>query len=173
MPAKALMIIDMLNDFARPGGSLYCGDSVQKIIPVIKDEIKKVRKEGGAILYVCDYHRPDDPEFKMFPSHAVGGTDGAKIIDELAPEGGEFVIPKVTLSGFFEGPINLILKQIGVKELTITGVCTNICVLYAVVDAKNSGYKVKVLKDAVTSFDEKAHEFALKEIKNTLGAEVI
>ena len=173
MPAKAIMIIDMLNDFARPGGSLYCGDSVQEIIPVIKDEIKKFRKDGGTVLYVCDYHRTDDPEFKMFPPHAVEGTDGAKIIDELAPGGGDFIIPKVALSGFFEGPIDQILKQVGVKELTITGVCTNICVLYAVADAKKSGYKVKVLKNGVASFDDKAHEFALNEIKNTLGAEVI
>lgn len=59
-----------------------------------------------------------------------------------------------------------------VDELIITGVCTNICVLYTTADARMHNYRVKILEDAVASFDEQAHEFALQEMEKTLGAEL-
>jgi len=55
----------------------------------------------------------------------------------------------------------------------LTGVCTNICVLYTAADARNLAYKVSIYKDAVASFDSTAHDFALKEAKNTLGCNII
>ena len=52
------------------------------------------------------------------------------------------------------------------------GVCTNICVLYTAVSARMLNYKVTVLKDAVASFDQEAHDFALKQMKDVLGVEI-
>ncbi len=55
----------------------------------------------------------------------------------------------------------------------LTGVCTNICVLYTAADARMRHYKVKVLKDGVASFDEQAHQFALQEMEKTLGVQLV
>jgi len=53
------------------------------------------------------------------------------------------------------------------------GDCTNICVLYTAAHARNLGYAVEVLQDAVTSFDEEAHRDALRELEKTLGATIL
>ncbi len=52
------------------------------------------------------------------------------------------------------------------------GVCTNICVLYTAASARMLNYKVTILKDAVASFDQQAHDFALKQMKDVLGVEI-
>ncbi|GAI76846.1 unnamed protein product [marine sediment metagenome] len=54
----------------------------------------------------------------------------------------------------------------------MVGVCTNICVLYTAVSARMLNYKVTVLKNAVASFDQQAHDFALKQMKDVLGVEI-
>ncbi|MEO8633407.1 MAG: isochorismatase family cysteine hydrolase, partial [Chloroflexota bacterium] len=91
---RALVVIDMIEDFAREGGALYCGPSMGRIIPVIKDELARARAAGEPVIYLTDNHVPDDAEFQVFPPHAIAGTKGAEIIDELAPEDDEDVIPK-------------------------------------------------------------------------------
>ena len=55
----------------------------------------------------------------------------------------------------------------------MVGVCTNICVLYTAADARNLDYKVNIYEDGVASFDEEAHNFALKELKTTLGCTIL
>src|SRR3972149_4392429 len=102
MPKKALLIIDMLNDFVLPGSPLEVPDT-RKIIPNIQREIAKARQEGNAVIYVCDTHDPNDKEFSKFnwPPHAVIGTQGAKVIDELKPQKGDIIIEKTSYSGFY------------------------------------------------------------------------
>ena len=57
--------------------------------------------------------------------------------------------------------------------MIICGVCTNICVLHTVADARNRDYPVDVPMDCVASFDEEMHRFALKHIEKTLGAKLV
>ncbi len=110
---------------------------------------------------------------KKFPAHCIAGTKGAQIIEELDVKDEDKIIRKRRYSAFFGTDLDLYLREKGVDELFIVGVCTNICVLYTAADARNLAYKVNIYKDGVASFDEKAHEFALKEAENTLGCMVI
>ncbi|MBU2598146.1 MAG: cysteine hydrolase, partial [Actinobacteria bacterium] len=64
-------------------------------------------------------------------------------------------------------------KKLSIKELVVTGTVTNICVMYTVSDAIFRGYKVKVLKDCVAAVNENDHQFALRQMKNILKAEII
>ncbi|HHV34905.1 MAG TPA: cysteine hydrolase [Syntrophomonadaceae bacterium] len=173
MPKKALIIIDMLNDFVQEGGALYTGEAGRRVIPVIAAVLKRARAEKWPVIYLCDQHTSADSEFEMFPIHCLAGTKGGEICAELAPQDGEFIIPKRRYSGFYGTDLDLTLRELGVDELILTGVCTNICVLYTVADARMRHYDVKILKDAVASFDEKVHEFALQEMEKTLGAELV
>lgn len=77
------------------------------------------------------------------------------------------------IADFFCTELDLYLREKGVKELYLVGVCTNICVLYTAADARNLGYTVNIYESGVASFDEEAHRFALKEAKNTLGCNII
>ncbi len=170
---RALLVIDMIHDFAHEGGALYCGPSMPRIIPVIQRELEGARSAGEPIVYLTDSHTPDDAEFQKFPPHAIAGTKGAQIVPELAPSEADVVIPKRRYSGFFGTDLDITLREKGVDTLRLVGDCTNICVLYTAADARNLGYAVEVVADGVTSFDEEAHRDALRELEKTLGAKIV
>jgi len=170
---RALVVIDMIEDFAHEGGALYCGPSMARIIPVIQGELERARAAGEPVVYLTDAHLPDDAEFEMFPPHAIVGTKGARIVPELAPAAADVVIPKRRYSGFFGTDLDITLREKGVDTLRLVGDCTNICVLYTAADARNLGYAVEVVEDGVTSFDEEAHRSALRELERTLGAKMV
>lgn len=170
---RALVVIDMIEDFAHEGGALYCGPSMELIIPVIQRELARARAAGEPVIYLTDNHVPDDAEFKVFPPHAIAGTPGAEIIPELAPADDDDVIPKRRYSGFFGTDLDITLREKNVDTLRLVGDCTNICVLYTAADARNLGYGVEVVRNGVTSFDEEAHVDALRELEKTLGAKIV
>lgn len=170
---KALLVIDMLNDFVREGGALDVGEAGRQIIPVIAARIKEARSEGWPVIYVCDQHLPDDREFQMFPKHCLAGTEGAQVCAGLAPAVGDLVVPKRRYSGFYGTDLDLSLRELGVQELVLTGVCTNICVLYTAADARMRNYDVRVVRDGVASFSREAHAFALAEMEKTLGVVLV
>ncbi len=170
---KALLVIDMLNDFIREDGKLTNGKPGLEIVPYIKNKIKEYRDKNYKIIYICDNHEEDDLEFKMFPKHCVKGSEGSAIIKELSPLVDDKIILKRRYSAFFGTELDLYLRENKINEIGIVGVCTNICVLYTTADARNLSYEVSVYKKGVASFDEAAHKFALKEIESTLGAKVI
>lgn len=170
---KSFVIIDMLNDFVDEHGSLYIGVAGRQIIPFIRMELEKARKQGWPVIYICDHHRQDDSEFQMFPPHCIAGTDGANVCSELAPVPGDFIIFKRRFSGFYGTDLDICLREMKIEELVLTGVCTNICVLYTAVDARMRNYRVTVLKNGVASFSDDAHRFALQEMEKTLGVVVV
>lgn len=170
---KALLIIDMLKDFIYKDGLLTTGPSGAEIVSFIKDKTDEFRNEGHSIIYICDNHEEDDNEFDMFPPHCVAGSKGSEIIEELEVRPEDKIIYKRRYSSFFGTELDLTLREKRINEIYIVGVCTNICVLYTAADARNLAYNVNIYKDGVASFNEEAHIFALKEMKNTLGCKVI
>ena len=168
----ALLVIDMLNDFLLPEGKLYVGSAGRNIISFIRDQIKECRKTGGKVVYICDSHRNDDAEFAMFPPHCLQGTAGSQVVDELAPSQEDILVVKRRYSAFFATDLDLTLRELGLTHLVLTGVCTNICVLYTAADARNLGYQVTVFREGVASFSTEAHSFALGEMGQALGVTV-
>lgn len=170
---KALIIIDMLKDFIDEDGALTTGDAGREIIPFIQNKMKEFRLKNYPIIFVCDNHEPDDKEFDMFPPHCIAGTEGSTIIDTLKVKTEDKIIYKRRYSAFFGTDLDLYLREKGIQEIHLVGVNTNICVLYTAADGRNINYPVTIYKDGVSSFNPDAHEFALKEIENTLGCTVI
>jgi len=169
--ANVVLVSDMLRGFLEEGYPLYCGERARRIIPNVQHLLERELAKGSRVFFLCDQHAPDDPEFSMFPPHAIEGTVEAEVIPELAKYKGE-VIPKKTYSSFFNTSLEEKLKKLKPEKLIVCGVCTHICVLYAVADARIRGYRVEVPVDCVASFDESAHHFALDYIENTLGAKL-
>ncbi len=170
---RALLVIDMLRDFVDEKGALFCGPDSRAILPFVGKALADARKAGRPVFFVADNHRPDDPEFRMFPSHCVAGTSGADVCDECRPLPGEVVIPKRRYSAFYGTDLDLYLREAGVNHLDLVGVCTNICVLYTAADARMRNYEVTVYRDGVASFDAEAHRFALGQMEKVLGVEVL
>ncbi|MFC1901231.1 cysteine hydrolase family protein [Chloroflexota bacterium] len=169
--ANAVLVVDMLRGFLEEGYPLYIGEKCRSIIPNIAQLLDKESAGGAKIYFICDNHAPDDLEFKMFPPHCIEGTIETEIIPELAGFADE-VIPKKRYSGFFETPLEDMLKQLNPDKLIICGVLTNICVMHTVADARNRDYEVEVPADCVSSPDEEAHRFALEHMKKILGVRI-
>src|SRR5216683_5742722 len=108
---RALVVVDMIEDFVHEGGALYCGPSMARIVPVIQKEIAHARDASEPVVYLTDNHLPDDAEFQMFPPHAIAGTKGAEIVSEVAPVAGDVVIPKRRYSGFFGTVLDITLRE--------------------------------------------------------------
>lgn len=173
MPEKALIVIDMLNDFVDEKGALYCGPESRAIIPFIAGRLAEYRKNSDPVIYLQDSHDKNDLEFQLFPEHGVAGTWGNAIIDELAPEPGDIVIPKTRFSGFYGTDLEQAIKNSGVEKVEVTGVCTSICVMDTVGGLVNRNYKVTIFSAGVADFDPDFHEFALRRMQRTYGAEII
>lgn len=164
---RALLVIDMLNDFIREGAPLRVPGG-EKIVKNIQRKLREARRKGIPIIYLCDQHPRRDPEFRVWPPHAVKGTEGAEVVKELKPQEGDWVIPKTTYSGFFGTKLQKTLRGLKVTELIITGVCTEICVLYTAADAYMHGFQVEVPEGCVAGLTEKDHRFALRQIREIL-----
>ena len=174
MEEAALLVIDMLNDFVLEGAPLEV-PSIREIIPAIKGEIEKAREKGIPVIYICDSHNENDPEFDRlgWPPHAIAGSKGAQVIEELKPLPEDKAITKKGYSGFFRTSLEEVLKEAEISELLLTGCVTNICVLYTVADAVQRGYKVKVLKNCIAGLSLEEHEFGLRQMREVLGAELV
>lgn len=149
MPKKAVIVIDMLNDFVT--GAL-ANPASQEITPRLAALLDHARREGWLVVYANDAHLPGDPEEKVWGPHAMAGTHGADVIPEIAPRDGDMVLPKRFYSGFFETGLTSLLRQNGVEEVILTGQHTNICVRHTSSDAFNEGFAISVPSDGVAMF---------------------
>lgn len=173
MTEEALLIIDMLNDFVEKGARLEAPAS-RTIIPNIQKRIKEARQRGAIIIYVCDAHDPNDKEFTKWPAHAIVGTKGAEIIEELEPHLAEdLIVVKNRYSGFVETSLDRYLKSSKIKRVYITGILTNICVFFTAAEASMKDYEVFIFADSVAALSEKDHETALDQMERVLKIEVI
>ena len=167
-----MIVIDMLRGFMEEGYPLYCGERARRTITRIAGLLERELEKGSRILFLCDSHDPDDLEFRMFPPHCVTGTEEAEIIPELRSYAGE-VIPKNRFSCFYNTPLADRLLDLKPEKLIVCGVCTDICVMHTVADARNRDYKVEVPVDCVASFNEAGHRFALDHMDKVLGARLV
>lgn len=162
----------MLRGFLEEGYPLYCGIEARNIIPNVRRLLERELEQGSQVFYCCDRHAPDDPEFAMFPPHCIEGTEEAELIPELLQYPGE-IIPKRTFSSFYNTALSSRLEELGPETIVVCGVTTHICVLQAVIDARNRQYDVEVPVDCVASFDHRAHLSALDYMEKVLGARLI
>lgn len=170
---RVVIVVDMLRGFLEPGRPLDCGETARAIVPAVRRTIEGEMARGATVLWVADNHAPDDKEFAMFPPHCIRGTAEAEIIPALAdlvdPAN---VLPKTRYSGFYGTDLDARLARLRPDVITVIGVCTDICVMHTVADARNRDYAVVVPADCVATFDPAAHHFALDHIRRVLGATV-
>ena len=167
MGARALVIVDMLNDFLLPGAPLEVPGG-RNIIPAIAREIEKARREGIPVIYLCDRHRENDPEFRVWPPHSVKGTRGAEVAEGIEPRQGDILVDKTTYSGFYGTDLEERLEKMGIDELVLCGVAMEICVLYTAADAYMRGFHVTLPDGCTAGLTPEDHAFALKQVRDVL-----
>lgn len=171
---KMLIVVDMLKDFVEDGGALYF-EGGAAIVEAVRDRLEAHRElgEDSYIVFVNDAHLEDDKEFDKWPPHAVAGTDGAKVIDALAPANGETVMEKTRYSGWYGTSMKLLVELEQPEEVEVVGVCTGICVMDTVAGFANRDIKTVIHSNAVADFDQDRHDACLKRMAEVYGTEVI
>lgn len=173
MVRKALVIVDMQNDFAHPEGSLFVPSS-RRAIPVLRSLLERARRARAPVAFTQDHHRPREPHhFRLWPKHCVRGTWGAEVVEELAPRPGEHVARKNAYTGFHRTGLDRWLRARRVGTLVLGGVCTNICVLHTAADAALRDYRVVVPREATGALSAFEQTYGLKHMESILKAEVV
>ncbi len=169
--SAAVLVVDMLNDFFKPGGKMVLEGGYVLFDP-IRDLLRKARSVKVPVIYVNDSHRAglkEDREFKKRAEHCIEGTWGAQVVDELKPQNDDVIITKRRFSGFFETDLDLTLKDLQVDTVIVMGVVTNICVRSTIHDAFFRGYQVIVPRDCVMATGEREQESSLYDIETHFG----
>ena len=101
-------------------------------------------------------------DYKISNLGVPKGSDGAKVVNELAPTGDEIVFPKTSSSVFISTNIDYVLRNLGTRYLIIVGCLTDQCVDSAVRDACDLGYLVTVPSDACVTLSQDRQEWSLR-----------
>lgn len=169
MPRHAILVIDMLNDFVGEKATLRC-PGADLIVPNLQKLFKWVRerrangKDEVQLVHIQEAHRKNDADFRVRPVHAVKGTWGSDFIEELKPEGDEYIVQKRRHSGFAYTDLDLYLREENIDTVVLTGVWTNVCVRSTASDALHHAYKVIVLSDGTQSKTQEMHESGLRDL---------
>jgi nicotinamidase-related amidase len=166
----AVLVIDMINDFVT---GVFKNERAKKIIPNVKTLLDFSRENRIPVVYINDAHLPEvDAEFKVWRQHAVAGTWGAQVVEELKPEKGDYVLQKRRYSAFQGTGLDQLLRELKVDTLILTGVVTDICIQHTAADAFFRGYKLIVPEDCVEAVNEETQKAALKYLKMIYGCEI-
>ncbi|GGF24483.1 putative isochorismatase family protein YaaI [Halobacillus andaensis] len=166
----ALLIIDMINKMDFNGGEDLLEHSKDIVGPI--NELRKQAKQNGMpVIYVNDNFnlwQDNVDELIQECKHGPGET----IINEVLPEENDYFIIKPKHSGFFGTQLSILLEQLEVKKLILTGVAGDICVLFTANDAYMRDYDLWVPKDCVASEKTSDNDNALQIIKRSLFANI-
>ena len=165
----AVLVVDMLQDFVY--GALAC-DRGKAIVPATARLLDAAREAGIPVIFCNDCHLPKiDRELALWGDHAIVGTPGAEVIPELNLCEKDYVVPKRRYSGFFQTDLDILLKELGVDTVIMTGLHAHMCVRHTSADAYMLGYEVVVAKEATDSFTEEDYTYGIAYLKTCYGAD--
>jgi nicotinamidase/pyrazinamidase len=161
----ALLVVDVQNDFADPGGSLYVKGG-EEVVPFANGEIDGALAAGALVVYTQDWHPPSTPHFEkdggIWPVHCVQGTWGAELHPDLGVKGD--IVRKGTsgedgYSGFTvrdprsgaQGATDLepLLRSRGIERIVLVGLATDYCVKETALDGRRLGFDTSILLQGV------------------------
>lgn len=188
----AFVSVDMQVDFCGPKGYVdvmgYDLGLTSAPIKPIRSVLETVRNNTDIkVVHTREGHSADlsdAPYNKILRSKIIGDgigigeqpvggmgrllTQGEKnwdIIDDLYPVPGEYVIDKPTKGAFGNSQIDMVLKNLGITHVFITGITTDVCVHTIMREANDRGYWCVLLKDCAGATDYGNHQAAVKQIK--------
>ncbi|MDP3526042.1 MAG: isochorismatase family cysteine hydrolase [Hoeflea sp.] len=104
-------------------------------------------------------------DYKITGFNVAKGSWDGKVLDAIAPGDDEIVLPKSSSSVFISTHIDYILRNLGVRQIVMSGLVTDQCVESAVRDACDLGYLVTQVTDACLTYSQERHDHSLKTIK--------
>ncbi|MFM7535247.1 MAG: isochorismatase family protein [Acidimicrobiales bacterium] len=165
----ALVVVDVQNDFADPGGSLFVRGA-GAVVDAVNAEAQAARRAGALVVYTQDWHPADTPHFAkdggVWPVHCVAGTWGAAFHPGLVVDGpvvhkgtgGEDGYSAFTMRDPVSGEarstgMGELLRAHGVERVVVVGLATDYCVVASAHDARAAGFATTVVRAAVAAVD--------------------
>jgi len=168
----AIIVVDMQNDFCSKGGWLdHIGanyEVLQQPIKPLQTLLPKLRSRGVPVIWLNWGNRSDRANLSPSIIHVYNqdgvsqgigdplangskvlekGSWGAALVDELQPEPEDIHVDKYRMSGFWDTPLDSILRNLRIDTVLFAGVNLDQCVMATLQDAVNSGYDAVLLED--------------------------
>jgi nicotinamidase-related amidase len=166
-----LILIDVISDFEFEDGEKLFKNALPmaKNLAALK---KKAKKAKIPVIYVNDNFGKWQSDFKKLLAHSLDeAVRGSKIVEMVAPDEDDYFVLKPKHSGFYSTTLEILLKHLQSKTLILTGVATDICVLFTANDAYLRDYKIVVPSDCVAANEKKASQDTLKFLERVLKAD--
>jgi len=145
MSTRALVVVDLQNEYLPTGKLALVG--IEQALANAARVIAAFRDRGDLVVNVR--HEAAQQDAPLF----TPGTDGVRINAAVAPREGEPVIVKHFPNSFRDTPLDGLLKEAGVTDLTIVGAMSHMCIDATTRAAADLGYKVTVVHDACATRD--------------------
>ncbi|MFW5951938.1 MAG: cysteine hydrolase family protein [Gemmatimonadota bacterium] len=162
--AAALLVVDMQDFFLDPGSPTFTPGG-PAILPTVSRLIAAFREHDRPVLYTRHVHHPSGLDAGIlgwwWEGMCIEGSPESEIHAALAPAPGEKVVDKHRYSAFYNTDLEVVLRGLGVRDLVITGVMTNLCCESTARDACFRDYRVFFPADANASVSEELHVASL------------
>lgn len=192
----AILVIDMQNDFCHPDGWLaHIGVDINPArapINSLQNLLPTLRNIGVPVVWVNWGNRPDlvnisanihhvynptgmgiglgDPLPKNGAKVLIAGSWAAAVVEELAQLPQDICVDKYRMSGFWDTPLDSILRNMGRTTLLFAGVNADQCVMVTLQDANFLGYDCILIKDCTsTTSPEYCWQATLYNVKQCFG----
>jgi nicotinamidase-related amidase len=170
--AVALLIIDAINDLEFKGGAGMLPRALRmaRAIAALK---RRTTALGIPTVYVNDNFGRWRSDFRRIVAHCLDeDVRGRPVAELLVPDENDYFVLKPKHSGFYNTTLDLLLEYLHVETLILTGMATDVCVLFTAADAYMRDMRVVVARDCVTALTPEVHRTALAQMRTVLKAEV-
>ena len=168
----ALLLIDVINDFEFPRGDELFERALPSA-PRIAELKRRTKSLGIPAIYINDNFGRWQSRFEELVNHCLeDNVRGKPFVEQLVPDKDDYFVLKPKHSGFYQTPLELVLKHLGVHRLILTGVSTNSCILFTANDAYMRDMELVVPRDCVAACNSREHDFAIEQMQSMLKADV-
>lgn len=165
---SALLVVDMINPLDFPGAKSLLRHAIPAARAIARLK-SRMQARGSPVVYVNDnftYWRCDFNELVAICSRA--DAPGAPLAVALAPGHDDYLVLKPKHSGFLASPLDVLLAQLGVRHVVVTGIAGDGCVLATALDAHMRDFEVSVPSDCCASIEKARNERALRLLRDSL-----
>ncbi len=173
-PGKtAVILIDMINAVAKGEGPPYSvPPNRQGVIDNFVRLVAHCRQVGTPLIYITTHRRPDNADTPRTAADAGGGggiamlegTPAVQVIDELAPQSGDYIVVKPRFSAYYGTNLDGILNSLGTETILVGGISTQRSVEGTARDAKNRDTQCVVVSDCCTAGEIDVHEMTINHV---------
>jgi nicotinamidase-related amidase len=168
----ALLLVDVINDLEFAGGEKLLPQALPmaEVLGALKQRAKQA---GVPAIYANDNFGRWRSDFPKLVEHCLrDGARGRPIVQRLAPEPDDYFVLKPKHSAFYQTNLDTLLNYLGVETVIITGMASDICVLFTANDAYMRDLKVIVPPDCVAAEDPANNQAVLALMERVLKAEI-